>query len=130
MTKCSQVMTENPVCCLGSDAISSVAPKLIGVRVGRSVAAKAIGVPVICSVVISVATGTSVVASASDLLRLQPAQSTNINANITRVGLKNRFIAFQKGISRMLLIAVKIVLPYPSDYDTFLQKRPECVMCF
>ncbi len=28
MTKCSQVMTENPVCCLGSDSVSSVAQQM------------------------------------------------------------------------------------------------------
>lgn len=28
MTKCSQVMTENPVCCLGSDLVSSVAQQM------------------------------------------------------------------------------------------------------
>ncbi len=28
MTKCKQVMTENPVCCLGSDSVSSVAQQM------------------------------------------------------------------------------------------------------
>lgn len=28
MTKCNQVMTENPVCCLGSDSVSSVAQQM------------------------------------------------------------------------------------------------------
>ena len=28
MTKCSQVMTENPVCCLGGDSVSSVAQQM------------------------------------------------------------------------------------------------------
>jgi len=62
MTKCSQVMTENPVCCLGSDSISSVTQqmqihdvgsmpvvadyqtrKLIGIVTDRDVALRVVG---------------------------------------------------------------------------------------
>jgi len=62
MTKCSQVMTENPVCCLGSDSISSVAQlmqihdigampvvadhqtnKLIGIVTDRDMALRVVG---------------------------------------------------------------------------------------
>jgi len=62
MTKCSQVMTENPVCCLGSDSISSVtqqmqiqgvgalpvvtdhiSKKLIGIVTDRDIALRVVG---------------------------------------------------------------------------------------